>query len=74
MDVKQHANFLMKEYKIISKLMDRLRLFLNRQEPEQEGNIFLKHQRDVLGSRKKSSKSQLRMRKVVTFSLSSSSS
>lgn len=63
----------MKEYSILRRLVDRLRgLLRNDESGKEEENIFLnKHMRMHVPGAK--SKSTLKSKKVVTFTLSSSS-
>ncbi|CAK71424.1 unnamed protein product (macronuclear) [Paramecium tetraurelia] len=84
-DIKQHINFLIHEYAIIKKLIDRIRLFVSKQEPEEEQNIFLKGRRRLgfenittfnnLNSTKNNrSTCHFKQGRVATFTVSSSSS
>ncbi|CAK66884.1 unnamed protein product (macronuclear) [Paramecium tetraurelia] len=84
-DVKQHMNFLIHEYAVIKKLIDRIGLLIQRQEPEEEQNIFLQGKRRLgfenttslnnLNSAKNNrSSSHFKQGRVITFTVSSSSS
>ncbi|CAD8045498.1 unnamed protein product [Paramecium primaurelia] len=84
-DVKQHINFLIHEYDIIKKLIDRIRLLMNKQEPQEEQNIFLQGKRrlgfenntsinNLNSAMNNRSTCQFKQGRVVTFTVSSSSS
>ncbi|CAD8071405.1 unnamed protein product [Paramecium sonneborni] len=84
-DVKQHINFLINEYAIIKKLIDRIQLLISRKEPEEEQNIFLKRRRrfgienntsqnNLVSTKNNKSTYHFKQGRVVTFTVSSSSS
>ncbi|CAD8157663.1 unnamed protein product [Paramecium pentaurelia] len=84
-DIKQHINFLIHEYAIIKKLIDRIKLLISKQEPEEEQNIFLQGRRRLgfenntslnnLNSTKNNrSTCHFKQGRVVTFTVSSNGS
>ncbi|CAD8146759.1 unnamed protein product [Paramecium octaurelia] len=83
-DVKQHIQFLIREYSIIKKLLYKLKQMIFKREPQQEQNIFLKRRRrmgienltsqsNIMTSKLKSL-SNYKQGRMVTFTVSSSSS
>ncbi|CAD8065678.1 unnamed protein product [Paramecium sonneborni] len=84
-DIKQHINFLIHEYSIIKKLIDRIQFLINKQEPEEEQNVFLKGRRrfgienltslnNINTIQNNKSTCHFKQGRVVTFTVSSSSS
>ncbi|CAD8151416.1 unnamed protein product [Paramecium pentaurelia] len=84
-DVKQHINFLINEYAIIKKFIQKLKNMIFKKEPEQEEqNIFLKGRRRMgienltsqtnIMTNKFRNLSNQKQGRMVTFTISSSSS
>ncbi|CAD8062024.1 unnamed protein product [Paramecium sonneborni] len=83
-DVKQHVNFLINEYSIIKKLIQKLKQIIYKKPPLEEQNIFLKQRRRMgienlttqsnIMTNQLKTLSNYKYGRMVTFTVSSSSS